>query len=88
MATKFSDTERTANFSPEAQRLRRERLTRENIAKEMRDWRDRTPEGAYYKAMDLVRLTRYLRCSPAERVELIDRIDDILAEVQDEVSLV
>jgi hypothetical protein len=86
-ATKFSDTEATANFSAEAQQIRRARLTPENIRQEMCSWRDRAQDGAYYKAMDLIRLTRYLRCSPAERVQLIDRIDDILAEVQDEIGL-
>lgn len=84
MARKFSDMAPYADYSPEAQRLRRERLTPEAIAAQLRrrDDLDGPPE-CYYRAVDLIRLTRYLQCESAEREQLIDRILDALDEVED-----
>lgn len=86
MAKKFSDMAPYADYSPNAQRLRRERLTPDAIAHQLR----REGLGGEFeclsRAVDLVRLTRYLRCSPAERERLVDRILDLLDEVEEERS--
>ena len=69
------------DVTPEAQRYRWERLEPDAIRRHIVDWKERDPFGAHFAAMGLIEMTGFLQCADAKRVELIDRILDILAEV-------
>lgn len=69
------------DVTPTAQQYRRSRLEPDAIRAHIADWDRRDGLGAHFAAMGLVEMTGFLQCSDTERVELIDRILDILAEV-------
>lgn len=67
--------------TPAAQQYRWARLEPDEIRRHIVDWKERDGLGAHFAAMGLVEMTGFLQCDDAKRVELIDRILDILAEV-------
>lgn len=85
MASKtIADMVRVSTQTPEAERIRREWLTPDAVAADLRKEGLGGDHEMYYRAINLIRTTTYLRATDAERIKLIYQILDELQVVSDE----
>lgn len=81
---KLADAVRVSTQTPEAEAIRRSWLTPEAVAVDLRKEGLGGDHEMYYRAINLIRVTGYLKTTPKERLRLIDQILDELTVVSDE----